>query len=1284
MFKLGTFSRRRFLLTCGSITPLGILTANGGSLKASPKDLPDSKTGCFPESGLAESMFQPHYRTRTPLHSVLLKTDPSKDIFPTETIAHELNQVLISWSRALAGGDSDFKTIVQSFHSGFRGSRLRTYKEILTHGDSVVRVWKRQFDSTPQQALEAFVADLASYFDKLHVLSAEFQITSVESAGPHATTHIRYDFVDTAAHYYRQQRSGWMDLTWAQHPAGNWQVTQWQALNETCSRTASPVFREITLNALGRNASFHDQLEKGTDHWRSILDGSCGIDIYGNYGVAAGDFDNDGWDDFYICQPSGLPNRLYRNRGDGTFEDVTDEAGVGVIDSSPMALFADVDNDGLQDLIVIRGTGPLLFLNQGNGKFRRKEGAFKSERSAQGTFTGAAIADYDRDGWLDVYFCLYSYYQGPSRYRYPVPYYNAQNGPPNFLFRNNRDGSFTDVTRESGLGKNNNRFSFACGWCDYDRDGWPDLYVVNDFGQNNLYHNNGNGTFTDTAETAGVRDTGAGMSVCWFDYDNDGKQDLYVADMWTAAGLRVTQLKSFLPEAPESVREFYQKHAMGNSLFRNAGSDRFDNETVPSGTGMGRWAWSSDAWDFDYDGFCDLYITNGMISGPKPNDLSSFFWRQVVARSPSGNYPTAAYEAGWNAINELIRSDGTWSGYQRNLLYVNNHDGTFSDVSGAAGLDFIDDSRSFALADIDHDGRQEIILKNRTGPQIRILRNIAPKLGNSISFVLKGNKSSPDAIGASLTVRIGSINQTRTVQAGSGFLAQHSREVFFGLGKSRQVDHVKVLWPSGLVQEFGELPCGHRIEITEGDSKFKLTAFVPPHNWNVSENSKSDIEKAENTSQCSSGIEQLPTSFQTWLVAPIEAPDFAIPDLTGKVHSSSAYRGKPLLMSFWACSSALSVEQLQDFQHHSAGLGNVSILALNFDNPAEQSRVAACANSAGIRLPVLRVPADVAAIYNLLYRYTFDRRRNLYFPATFLVDEDGRIVKVYQGRVNATQAIRDAHNIPSTAGERQKRALPFAGTFYGGDFTRNYFTYGVMFAQHGYSKAAETAFRRAIHQDPQSADAYYDLGTLYMQKENWKPAEELLLKAVQLKPDELMGFNNLGVIAARQGQPQQAEQYFEKALKVDPANTLVISNLSDLYRKHGQPGKAQQLLESAVNREPENPKLNYKLGMLYQRLGQNDRAEAYLEKTVQLQPDNPEALNNLGAIYFLSGRMAKAVQAFSQCIQSAPGFDQAYLNLARVDIHLGKREEAAGVLRSLLKVDPGHPLAEKYLKALGD
>ena len=278
---------------------------------------------------------------------------------------------------------------------------------------------------------------------------------------------------------------------------------------------------------------------------------------------------------------------------------------------------------------------------------------------------------------------MYAYYQGTGQYKYPSPYHDAENGPPNFLMRNNRDGTFRDVTAESGLNQNNTRYSFCCGWSDYNRDGWPDLYVVNDFGRKNLYRNNGDGTFTDVAAQARAEDVGAGMSVSWLDYDNDGAEDLYVANMWTAAGERDLDAGQFQERFLQEVRVALSKTRDGkfSAPTRKSRCQVFEDTTTSAGVGMGRWAWSSDAFDFDHDGFPDLYIANGMVSGPSRQDLNSFFWRQVVAHSPDQAGASHEYEQGWNAINELIRSDGTWSGYERNVFYANNRDGTFSDVS---------------------------------------------------------------------------------------------------------------------------------------------------------------------------------------------------------------------------------------------------------------------------------------------------------------------------------------------------------------------------------------------------------------------------------------------------------------------------------------------------------------------------------------------------------------------------------------------------------------------------
>ena len=473
-------------------------------------------------------------------------------------------------------------------------------------------------------------------------------------------------------------------MEWTRNESQAWRARKWEAGEETLSIVDGPVFVDVTPQALSGADSYSSQMLRGADYWRTVLDGAIGVDVYWNNGVATGDFDNDGFDDIYVCQPAGLPNRLYRNRGDGTFEDVTEKAGVGVLDNTACALFADFENKGLQDLLVVCGTGPLLFLNQGNGNFALKRDAFKFAQPPQGTFTHAAVADYDRDGRLDIYLCTYMYYLGLDQYHYPIPYYDARNGPPNCLFHNEGNATFVETTEASGLNVDNDRYSFACAWGDSNANGLPDLFVANDFGSSQLYRNNGDGTFTVVSKEARVEGVGAGMSCCWADFDNDGHQDVYVPSMWEAAGQRVS--------AQEQFHQQTLRRASANSIsatpaatrcIANKGDGTFENVGQQAGVEMGRWSWSSDFWDFDHDGYSDLYVANGYISGAERDDLASFFWRQVVAKSSEDATPSLAYERGWNAINELVRSDNTWHGYARNVLFVNNGDGTFSEVSGA-------------------------------------------------------------------------------------------------------------------------------------------------------------------------------------------------------------------------------------------------------------------------------------------------------------------------------------------------------------------------------------------------------------------------------------------------------------------------------------------------------------------------------------------------------------------------------------------------------------------------
>jgi Flp pilus assembly protein TadD/peroxiredoxin len=1040
------------------------------------------------------------------------------------------------------------------------------------------------------------------------------------------------------------------------------------ATSELRSRLTGPGFVDITAACFAGNPSYSRQMQLGLDHWRTVLDGASGIDIYGNNGIAAGDFDNDGFDDLYVCQPAGLPNRLYRNRGDGTFEDLTEKSGVGVLDGTSSAIFADLNNNGHQDLIVVRTSGPLLFINRGDGSFQLKQDAFQFAKPPQGTFTGIGVADYDRNGLLDVYFCLYSYYQGLSEYEYPKPYYDAQNGPPNFLMRNRGDHNFEDVTASSGMDQNNNRFSFVCGWDDYNNDGWPDLCVVNDFGRKNLYHNKGDGTFADVSAEAGVEDPGAGMSVCWFDYDNDGFDDLYIANMWSAAGKRVSTQQSFQPSAAESIRQTYRKHANGNSLFHNtSGKGVFRDATDDSGTRLGRWSWCSDAWDIDHDGFSDLYVANGFISGPEKDNLSSFFWRQIVDRSLASGGNAKDYGDAWSAINEFIRSDHSWSGSQRNNFYINNRNGSFTEAAAVLGLDFLDDSRSFALADLDHDGRLEIVLKNRNAPQLRVLHNELNPLGSSISFSLEGTKSNRDAIGAVIELETGEVRQRSSIRAGSGYLTQHSKVLYFGLGTEQTPVGATILWPSGTKQVFENLPAGHRIEIKEGALAFKAIPFKSP----TAHPSSVQVEATDN----------LPVSYDSWLVEPILAPDFKLKDLQGKAYSLADSKGQPLVLVFCASGCAESQAQLQSMERLWSAYqkSDLNLLALRVDGSSENT-TAVRSTDGDFSFPILVADESTSAIYNIFHRYLYERRREMVLPTSFLIDREGAVIKVYSGVIDPAHLLNDWLSAPSTIGNRLKLALPFEGHYFGKGLHHNYFTYGVAFLQYGYLDQALRAFQQSIERNPSYAAAYYNLGLIYLNRGVFDDARQNLDKAVALDPTNADAWNNLGVIYGQQGDYIHAQRDFQQSIDLQPEHVLALLNMVKLYRFQGNLDAAQALLEKAVGLDPSEAELHQGLAMLFFERKDLTRAKQEFEQVVQLQPRNVEGLNGLGVVLMQMGNANDAMERFEQCRQLAPSYDRPYLNMAVLYMNAGKREKAHDVLAQYLGKQPDNPEIRQALQ----
>jgi hypothetical protein len=518
-------------------------------------------------------------------------------------------------------------------------------------------------------------------------------------------------------------------------------------------------------------------------HTRSFHGKNAGIlhmFTSGGAAVAVGDYDNDGYEDIFVTDSeAGKPNHLFHNngvssagahKGEVTFTDVAAQAGVaGGNDAASIvsdALWFDYDNDGKLDLLVARFGTPILYHNEGNGKFRDVTATSGLNKFAN---TIAVIAvDYDNDGYLDLVFANYfkpvNLLDLKDPHVLPNDLDNATNGGGVTLWRNTGKGSFEDVTEKAGLGKVNG-WALDAGHGDFNNDGLQDLYIACDYGTDHVFLNNGDGTFREVTEKATGWDTKKGMNVDVADYDNDGWLDVYVTN----------------------ITDEYMKEC--NMLWHNNGDGTFTDVAKETGTCETGWGWAAKFADFDNDGWQDLFVVNGLRSaGPES---------YVPMLLPFLTTPGVDFSDlnGWPEIGNR-----SWSGYQKKRLFRNLGSGAFQDVAGEAGVNNNLDGRGIGVADFDNDGRLDFVQTNADQPLL-LFHNVTPKPGNWIELKLIGVKSNRDAIGARVTVEAGGLRQIREVDGGNGYASESTRRVHFGLGSGTKLDRVEIRWPSGLKQQ---------------------------------------------------------------------------------------------------------------------------------------------------------------------------------------------------------------------------------------------------------------------------------------------------------------------------------------------------------------------------------------------------------------------------------------------------------------------------------------------------
>src|SRR5712671_520172 len=491
----------------------------------------------------------------------------------------------------------------------------------------------------------------------------------------------------------------------------------------------------------------------------------------GGAAVAVGDYDNDGYEDlFFTDSDNGKPNHLFHNNHDGTFTDVAQEAGVAggndALNIVSDAVWFDYDNDGLPDLLVARFGTPILYHNEGHGKFRDVTAG--SGLNKFGNTISVIAFDYDNDGKLDLmlgnYFKPENLLELKSPHVLPNDLDNAINGGGVTLWKGDGKGHFVETTEKAGFSKHTG-WTLDIGHGDFNNDGKQDIYLACDYGTDRLYFNNGNGTFTEMTEKAIGFDTKKGMNVDIADYDNDGWLDIYVTN----------------------TTDEYMKEC--NMLWHNNGDGTFTDLSKETGTCETLWGWAAKFGDFDNDGWQDLFVVNGLRSASKENYipvLVNLITKPGVDFTDVNNWPN---------IGNM-----TWSGYQKKKMFRNLGTQSFKEISGEAGVDNNKDGRGIGMADFDNDGRLDFYQTNADQPAM-LYHNQTEGAGNWAELKLIGTKSNRDAIGARVTLKAGGQTMIREVNGGNGYSGQSSLRLHFGIGAATKIDSVEVRWPSGVVQK---------------------------------------------------------------------------------------------------------------------------------------------------------------------------------------------------------------------------------------------------------------------------------------------------------------------------------------------------------------------------------------------------------------------------------------------------------------------------------------------------
>ncbi len=659
-------------------------------------------------------------------------------------------------------------------------------------------------------------------------------------------------------------------------------------------------------------------------------------------------------------------------------------------------------------------------------------------------------------------------------------------------------------------------------------------------------------------------------------------------------------------------------------------------------------------------------------------------------------------------LRDMLFQGISWSGHERNCCYLNIGAERFANISAVSGLDFMDDARSHALVDWDHDGDLDLWTANRTAPQVRFLRNDTPRKHHHLTLSLQGTTSNRDGIGARVRVETQNSQLIKTLRAGEGFLGQSSKRIHFGLGSATTIDQLLVHWPGGDVEEFSGLEVDGFFRLVQGTGIAQrlqpakrvtvLPAAQPP--------------PPRETRQAS-----------VLLTSRLPLPPMECTTLDGNTYHLSDRRSHAMLLNLWATWCKPCVAELKELTDHRGQIrdAGLDVLALSVDSIEDEhqgdpQQILKFIQNMQFPFNVGIASAKLIEQLQILHNSTLISKRPLPVPTSFLIDANGQLAAIYKGPVSIERLLSDVKKLDLDKDALRATALPLPGHWYRKPNSRRLVPYitrlieqghvdtglkfidqnrellqedyeytkllnleATQFTQLGDTQKAESRYRKAVELDTNSAVAHLNLGVFLEDNGRYDEAMAEFLRTVQIDPTLAQGQVNLGVGLQRIGRHEESVKAFREAVNLDPDMAAAQMNLGAYEARQGRWNEAERRYRLAIKSDPTLAMAHLNLGMVSERDGRLKQAMAAYHEAIRQSPDLARAHLRLGNVLSRQNQWTDALKSFHRAVQIDSQLTVARVQLGVALEKLGQTTEAVAAYREALRIDPELAMAQNNL-----